>query len=85
MIKVFIGYDNREKAAFSVLSHSILKYATLPVSIVPLRLENLKTAHEMGWITFWIHPNYLLGNKYHYINMSFPNIIDCLKYLERKS
>ena len=49
------------------------------------RLENLKTAHEMGWITFWIHPNYLLGNKYHYINMSFPNIIDCLKYLERKS
>ena len=42
MIKVFIGYDNREKAAFSVLSHSILKYATLPVSIVPLRLENLK-------------------------------------------
>ena len=42
MIRVFIGYDNREKAAFSVLSHSILKYATLPVSIVPLRLENLK-------------------------------------------
>ena len=33
------------------------------------RLENLKTAHEMGWITFWIHPNYLLGNKYHYINV----------------
>ena len=43
MIRVFIGYDNREKAAFSVLAHSILKYATLPVSIVPLRLENLKT------------------------------------------
>ena len=43
MIKVFIGYDNREKAAFSVLAHSILKYATLPVSIVPLKLENLKT------------------------------------------
>ena len=43
MIKVFIGYDIREKAAFSVLAHSILKYATLPVSIVPLKLENLKT------------------------------------------
>ena len=21
-------------------------------------LENLQTAHELGWITFWIHTNY---------------------------
>ena len=48
------------------------------------RLENLKTAHEIGWKTFWIHSNYLTSKKYNFINMSFPNIKDCLKYLETK-
>ena len=36
MIRVFIGFDSRETAAFHVLSHSIHAHATEPVTIAPL-------------------------------------------------
>ena len=42
MIRVFIGYDDNEKVAFSVLSHSLLKHATQPIAITPIRLQNIK-------------------------------------------
>ena len=42
MIKVFIGYDTKEKAAFTTLSHSIIQNSTKPVSITPIALSNLK-------------------------------------------
>src|SRR5262245_38421577 len=42
MIRVFIGYDDREAIAYHVLSHSIQRLASEPVSIAPLRLSQLK-------------------------------------------
>ncbi|HTE15330.1 MAG TPA: glycosyltransferase, partial [Burkholderiales bacterium] len=42
MINVTIGYDPREAVAFSVLAYSIHARATLPVSIAPLMLSQLK-------------------------------------------
>jgi len=42
MIRIFVGYDNNEKVAFSTLSHSLLKHSTQPISITPIRLENIK-------------------------------------------
>ena len=42
LVRIFIGYDPREAIAFRVLSHSILRRATLPVSIAPLSLSQLK-------------------------------------------
>jgi lipopolysaccharide biosynthesis glycosyltransferase len=42
MIKVFIGFDPNEEVAFHVLSQSIHKYASSPVSITPIRLSQLK-------------------------------------------
>jgi len=42
MINVFIGYDSKEKAAFSTLSYSILKHSTQPVAITPIYLKNIK-------------------------------------------
>jgi hypothetical protein len=42
MINVFIGYDTREAVAFSVLAYSIQAYASEPVSIAPLMLDQLK-------------------------------------------
>jgi len=42
MINVFIGYDSKEKAAFSTLSYSILKNSTKPVAITPIYLPNIK-------------------------------------------
>ncbi len=41
MIKVFIGYDPNETAAFNVLSHSINARASEPVSITPVMLSQL--------------------------------------------
>lgn len=41
MIRVFIGYDPREAAAYNVLSHSINTRASEPVSITPLALTQL--------------------------------------------
>jgi len=42
MINIFIGYDNKEKVAFNVLSYSILKNSTKPVAITPIALNNIK-------------------------------------------
>jgi len=41
MINIFIGYDPREAASFSVLSHSIHNKASQPVRITPLILPQL--------------------------------------------
>ena len=42
MIRIFIGYDPRETAAWHVLTHSILARSSVPVSFTPLALDNLK-------------------------------------------
>jgi lipopolysaccharide biosynthesis glycosyltransferase len=42
MIRVFIGFDEKETVAFHVLSHSIHAHASEPVTIAPLALSQLK-------------------------------------------
>jgi len=42
MIRVFIGFDPREAAAYSVLAHSIWVRASQPVSVTPLMLSELR-------------------------------------------
>ena len=42
MIRIFIGFDERETVAWHVLTHSILARASVPVSFTPLALNNLK-------------------------------------------
>ncbi len=51
MIRVFIGYDPREAAAFSVLAYSIHVRSSQPVSIAPLMLSQLQ-----GVLTRARHP-----------------------------
>lgn len=41
-LKIFIGYDSREKIAYHVLSQSIISNSSIPVSINPINLENIK-------------------------------------------
>lgn len=48
------------------------------------QLVNLKIASSVGWVTFWIHPEYLKAKDYPFITMAFPNIYECLTYLENK-
>lgn len=42
MNRIFIGYDHNEIEAFHVLSYSIIKHATAPISITPLNWKHLK-------------------------------------------
>jgi hypothetical protein len=51
MIRVFVGYDPREAVAFSVLARSIHARASVPVSIAPLMLSQLR-----GVLTRERHP-----------------------------
>ena len=46
MINVFIGYDPSESLAYHVLAHSIIRRASVPVSITPLRLSMLHKVHD---------------------------------------
>jgi len=41
MIRVFIGFDGNETVAYHVLAHSIMRHASVPVSITPLMLKQL--------------------------------------------
>lgn len=43
-LKIFIGYDTRETVAYHVLSHSIMRHASGPVSITPLIQSQLRKA-----------------------------------------
>jgi lipopolysaccharide biosynthesis glycosyltransferase len=41
MINIFIGYDNKEKIAYHVLSESIRRNSTKPIAITPIAVNNL--------------------------------------------
>ena len=46
MLRVFIGYEPDETIALHVLSHSIWRHASVPVSITPLMLRQLPLTRE---------------------------------------
>lgn len=46
MLNVYIGYDPNEVAAYHTLAHSIIRRATLPVSITPLILDQLPLTRQ---------------------------------------
>jgi len=45
-LKIFIGYDSREKIAYHVLSQSIIANSSIPVEIHPINLKNLKKIYN---------------------------------------
>lgn len=44
ILNIYIGWDPHEVAAFHTLCHSILTHASKPVSITPLKQDQLRTA-----------------------------------------
>ncbi len=46
MIPVFIGYDGRETVALNVLAHSIHARASVPVTVAPVMLSQLKSVFQ---------------------------------------
>lgn len=45
IIKVFIGFDKVESAAWHTFAHSILRQSSKPVALIPLNLQNLKDVY----------------------------------------
>ena len=45
MIPIFIGYDSKVKIAYHVLTESILKNSSTPVTVSPINLGNLKNIY----------------------------------------
>lgn len=48
MLQVFIGYDPKETVAYHVLAHSILRRASIPVSIAPVMQSQLRGFYTRG-------------------------------------
>ena len=48
MLQVFIGYDPREAVAYHTLAHSILRRASIPVTIAPVMQSQLKDLYTRG-------------------------------------
>ena len=46
MIRVFVGQDDVENVAYHVLSNSIIRNSTEPVSIAPIKLSNLVDIYD---------------------------------------
>tara|TARA_B100000700_G_C14844149_1_gene760716 strand:- start:44 stop:706 length:663 start_codon:yes stop_codon:yes gene_type:complete len=46
MVKVFIGYDSRMEEDFNVAFDSLMENSTVPLSITPLNLKNLKYVYS---------------------------------------
>lgn len=42
MVKVYVGYDPRDELAFRACVSSLLKYATVPVEVIPLKDHELR-------------------------------------------
>jgi len=45
-LKIFIGYDSREKIAYHVLSQSIIANSSIPVEISAINLRNIKNFYN---------------------------------------
>ncbi len=69
MIPYFIGYDEREAGAFSVLSYSIQRRASQPVAITPLMLEQLRPAG-----LYWREPNALASTDFSFSRFLVPHL-----------
>ncbi len=67
MIRYFIGYDEREAGAFSVLSYSIHKRAGAPVSITPVMLDQLERAG-----LYWREQNALASTDFSFSRFLVP-------------
>lgn len=43
MLKLFLGFDDKERVAYHVAAHSILRRSSVPVSITPINRDNMRS------------------------------------------
>lgn len=60
MIRIFIGYDPRQAISYAVLCNSIIRHASVPVSITPLVIDSLPVPKDMVGLTPFTYTRYLV-------------------------
>jgi hypothetical protein len=51
LIRIFVGYDNRIPVAFQTLAHSITQRSSLPLTICPININNVKNIFNREMIS----------------------------------
>jgi hypothetical protein len=74
-LRIFIGYDQRESIAFSVLAHSLLRRSSIPVSITPLSLGQLGLERDADASTEFTRTRFLVPHLSDYQGVSI--FMDC--------
>lgn len=46
LFKIFIGFDKVESVAWHTMAHSIMEQSSIPVSIIPVNIANLKGIYK---------------------------------------
>ena len=68
-LKIYVGYDSREDIAWQVARHSLLKHASIPVEVIPIKLDELV---EQGIYTREIDP--LASTEFTYSRFLTPHL-----------
>jgi lipopolysaccharide biosynthesis glycosyltransferase len=70
-LKVFVGYDSREDIAYEVCRQSILQTASVPVEIIPLKLDKLRS---QNW--YWREEDKLGSTEFTFSRFMVPFLTD---------
>ena len=65
-IPLYVGYDPRESAVFSVFNQSVIKYTSCPVSICPLHQKALDFDGQQDGTNAFIYSRYLVPHLQNY-------------------
>ena len=68
-LKIFIGWDSREDIAYQVARHSLIRHASIPVEVTPIKLAELV---ENGLYTRDIDP--LASTEFTYSRFLTPHL-----------
>ena len=70
-LKIFVGYDTREDIAYEVCRESIIRTASVPVEIIPIKQTKLR---ESGW--YWREEDKLGSTEFTFTRFLVPFLTD---------
>jgi hypothetical protein len=67
--RVFVGWDSREQDAFAVCAHSLKRHASVPVTVTPIKQEELRAQH-----LYWRARDPLASTEFTYTRFLTPHL-----------
>jgi hypothetical protein len=74
-LRIFIGWDPREAAAYHVLCHSLMQHASCPISITPLMQGSLRRSG-----VYWRTPDLKASTEFSLTRFLVPHLCDYQGY-----